>query len=177
VFHGKQGIHTPRLDGRPTQADKVVKRAARWVFDLFQHFNEHLEGEEDRWLWAHHGACRCSRQDRGVSGSWRLGVPSQCGAGRDRSSGEAKPAGWHAKVRDVGVERSPSSAWRSSSSCGSCSARCSGVGPSWRRRRAWHETRGRRGLGSSLPQQRRRLASPTPGPTATLGSCPSCSCS
>jgi hypothetical protein len=61
-----------------------------------------------------------------VVAPWGLGVPSQCGAGRDRSSGEAKPAGWHVKVRDVGVERSPSSPWRSSSSCGSCSAWRSG---------------------------------------------------
>jgi hypothetical protein len=97
-------------------------------------------------------------------------------------------------------------AWRSSA-CGS----------SWRRRRAWHETKGRsgdgpsslstgqaapslgrhsgglqvdddpfsgaapnkaeggtRGLGSSLPQQGRRHASPTHRPAATLGSSPSC---
>jgi hypothetical protein len=59
---------------------------------------------------------------------WWLGVLSQCGAGRDRSSGEAKPAGWHVKVRDIGVERSPPSTWRSSSSCGSCTAWRPGVG-------------------------------------------------
>jgi hypothetical protein len=51
---------------------------------VFQHFNEYLEGEEEIWLRLTIGL-HTVRSD--VAAPWWLGVPAQCGAGRDRSCG------------------------------------------------------------------------------------------